>query len=80
MSKRLADFYKLVCVHRPPPGLQIVIGGIRAIDDAVIHDLPGRVVERTHPTDTITGGYEDRRGWQLWPRRVRNDRRRTLGR
>ena len=80
MSKRLGDFDELVLTHCPHPGMQVLLGRIRAFDDAVIHDLPGRVVERVHPADAVTSGYEDHTGWQVYLRRLRNDRRRICSR
>jgi hypothetical protein len=64
MSKRFGDFDELVLTRCLLPGIQVLLGRIRAFDDAVIHDFASRVVESIHTasgnstfaTGATTGG------------------------
>lgn len=80
MSKRFGDFDELVLTRCLLPGIQVLLGRIRAFDDAVIHNFAGRVVESVHTADAVTNGYEDRTGWQFHLRHWRNDWWRICGR
>jgi hypothetical protein len=77
VSKRLPNFGRLLRVHQRLPRYGILVCRVRAVHQAIVLNLPSRIVDRAQAADAVSVRHEDRARRYIVRRPVRTGRRQT---